>query len=835
MRLAANLGRALDALTIEEVDPSRLRRIIPEAASLAEHWQQGLARFDALAEQWPRTLSGRGEVDLATRRGILLRRMAERWRRQPPTGFTIAAGITTAAPAVAALLASVARMQDGAVVLPALSLRDSMPDAEWEMLGPDEDGRGEERHPQFHLKLLLDRIGVARDEVRMWHGGGRAASPAVRGRAVAHAMTAAEFSDKWSSLPLRERRLTGIRCVELADPASESQAIAISLREAIEIPGQTAALVTPDRGLAARVSAHLTRWGISADDSAGQPLSQTPAGTFLLAMCDAVEQQLAPVALLALLKHPLIGGEGDDRRQWLDRVRSLDLALRGPRPPAGMAGLDGKIDQILKAALRRILTAFGTPGDLAALAESVRAAAMAAGDSVWRGPAGRSASDLLEKLEQSTAARALHIEPGEWTAILRHLLDGVAVRRPFGGHPRIAIWGLLEARLQHADFLVLGGLNEGVWPAVPTPDPWLAPAIRRLLGIGGLETRIGLAAHDFASALGAPRVLLTRAKRDGRSPTVASRFWRRLQAMTGGLTRDIRLERLARSVDAAGVPVPAAPPMPRPKIDQRPKEIAVTDLDRLNADPFAFYARAILKLYVKEPVDADQTAAWKGTAVHDVFQKWYDDDGCDPAKLVPRAEALLGDENIHPMLRALWAPRLLEAIGWAAREMADDLDGGRRPIAAELAGQAEVAGVTLKGRVDRIDALPDGRIAIVDYKTGKAPSQKAVDEGFALQLGLLSLIAEAGGFEGICGQTGAHEYWSLAKDGDSFGKRVAADKQVGPEDFVRRALVNFKRAVDDYLLGDKPFEAKLNPAYAPYGDYDQLMRLEEWYGRERSA
>jgi ATP-dependent helicase/nuclease subunit B len=835
IRLAADLGRALDALTIEEVDPIRLRQVIPEAAGLAAHWQQGLARFDALVAEWPTRLAERGAIDLASRRGILLRRVAERWRRMPPPGFTIAAGITTAAPAVAALLAAVARMPEGSVVLPALSLRDTMPDNEWEMLGPDDDGRSEERHPQYHLKLLLDRIAVSRDEVRSWPGGGRAASPAVRGRAVAHAMTAAEFSDKWNSLPPRERRLSGIRCVELADAASEAQAIALALREAIETPGQTAALVTPDRSLAARVSAHLLRWGISADDSAGKPLSQTPAGTFLLAMCDAVEQQLAPVSLLALLKHPLMGGEGEDRRQWLERVRKLDLALRGPRPVAGLAGLEGKLDDTLRAVIEQLLATFGSPENLAALATSLRAGAQIAGESVWRGPAGRAASQLLEKLEAMGAAADLRVETGERTAILRHLLDGVAVRSPFGGHPRISIWGLLEARLQHADFLVLGGLNEGVWPGMPSPDPWLAPAIRRLLGIGGLETRIGLAAHDFASALGAPRVLLTRAKRDGRSPTVASRLWRRLQAMTGGVTRDVRLERLVRSLDAAGVPVPASPPMPRPTVQQRPKEIAVTDLDRLNADPFAFYARAILKLYVKEPVDAEQTAAWKGTAVHKIFQDWYDKDDCDPSKLVTRAEALLGADNIHPMLRALWAPRLLEAIGWAAREMAGDLEAGRRPVAAEIDGRAEVAGVTLRGRADRIDRLPDGRFAIVDYKTGKAPSQKAVDEGFALQLGLLSLIAQSGGFKGIDGAVGVHEYWSLAKDGDSFGKRVAADKQVGPEDFIRRALENFHRAVDDYLLGDRPFEAKLNPAYAPYGDYDQLMRLEEWYGRERSA
>ena len=140
--------------------------------------------------------------------------------------------------------------------------------------------------------------------------------------------------------------------------------------------------------------------------------------------------------------------------------------------------------------------------------------------------------------------------------------------------------------------------------------------------------------------------------------------------------------------------------------------------------------------------------------------------------------------------------------------------------------------MTLHGRVDRIDPLADGKLAIVDYKTGKAPAKKAVTEGFALQLALLSLIARDHGFGGVTGEAGAHEYWSLAKDKGQFGYRRAADKDDGPEAFVERAYAQFALAASEYLLGSKEFEAKLNPAYAPYDDYDQLMRLEEWYGRE---
>jgi ATP-dependent helicase/nuclease subunit B len=650
-------------------------------------------------------------------------------------------------------------------------------------------------------------------------------------------MSSPDFSQKWEKLKPAERRLSGIRLAELADPASEAQAIALALREALETEGKTAALITPDRQLAGRVSALLARWGIEADDSAGKSLTAMPAGTLLLAIASAAAEELAPVALLALLKHPLAGGEGDDRLQWLEAVRELDLKLRGPRPAAGLAGLDTHFGastawQRLRGAVEQIDALLEKPLPLATFAAKLSEAAQRlAGDAAWRGPAGRMAAEILSELEASEAAQQLTVAAHEAVPMLRQLLDAHAVRPPYGGHPRIFIWGLLEARLQRADLVVLGGLNEGVWPSLPTPDPWLPPKVRATLGMPTSETRIGLAAHDFASALGAPDVLITRARRDAKSPTVASRFLLRLNAISGGLPRDLKLERLTGALDDPGAPRPVDRPAPVPAVEQRPEKISVTQVDRLKADPFAFYAQAILKLRSIDPVDADHTAAWKGTAVHEVFQHWLQHDDCDPEKLRGRAERLLKNEAIHPMLRALWAPRLLEAIDWIAAMERENQAAGRRPLAAEAKGEATVAGVTIYGRADRIDRLLDGSTAIIDYKTGAPPTQKAVNAGFALQLGLLGLIGRAGGFEGVSGDPEAFEYWSLSRYNGKFGRLMCPAKDMEPGEFLEHAYANFAEAVQKWLTGSEPFTAKLNPAYAPYGDYDQLMRLEEWYGR----
>ena len=856
VRLAGELAATLDQLLVEEVAPSAVAAL-DLGPELTAHWAKSLELFELVVERWPAELAKLGRVDLAERRRQLLARVTARWRAAPPQGFVCAAGVTTSAPSVARLLRVVAEVPQGMVVLPGLAT--GISDAEWDSLGPHEekDGRRKraiETHPQFHLKLLLDRMGVRRDEFDPWRAASEHDAPPARSRAIASAFMPADLTVGWTTLKPSERKLDGVRALEVATPAEEAQAIALALREVLETPGRTAALVTPDRALGARVAAHLGRWGVAIDDSAGQKLTVLPPGTLLLALAEAASQAFAPMALLTLLKHPLV--MPGDRLAWLEGARTLDRALRGPRPGPGLAGVDrylaeqdGRDGHLRRAAERwwpmaRVLLApveavfAGGAAPLAVLLAALREAASAlGGDGLWGRADGRAAADLLDGLEREAAHGPALTEPESLASTLRTLMDEVAVRPPQGGHPRLAILGLLEARLQTADLMILGGLNEGVWPGLPAPDPWLAPRIRSELGLPGLERRIGLAAHDLAGALGAPEVILTRARRDASSPTIASRFWLRLEALSGGLDRAEELARWLDAIDDPGAHRPAERPEPCPPAADRPKAISVTEVDRLKADPYAFYARKMLGLMPLDPVDADPSAAWRGTAVHDVLQKWFELDKCDPAALRPRAEAMLADERTHPMMRALWQPRLMEAVDWIAGEIARLEREGRKVLGVEQRGEIAFAGVMLSGTFDRIDRMPDGSLAIVDYKTGQPPSPKAVRAGYSLQLGLLGLIAEEGGFDPIRGTATAFEYWSLARKGGSFGfidSPVSPKKRdpIPADEFVAIAGGNFHDAVKDWLTGDKPFTAKLHPEYAPYAEYDQLMRLDEWYGRD---
>jgi ATP-dependent helicase/nuclease subunit B len=860
MRLAAELGQVIDQLIVERKTPADLRRV--DVSGLSEHWEKSLALLTIILDDWPRECQRLGVIDLADRRNRQIDRVTEAWRTNAPAGPIWAAGISTAAPAVADLLRQVSRMERGQVIFAGLD--QFMPNEEWESLIDAETGRANESHPQFHLRLLLDAIGVARASVLPWpegrpegrdvQGSKADAEREKRAEGVSGAMAPAQFTKRWAGLSDAERRLIGVTALELATVAEEAQAIALALRHGIEEPGQTAALVTPDRELARRVSAYLKRWGITADDSAGRPLSTTLPGTLLCAVSQALATHFDPVALLVLLKHPLVmSGEG--RLEWLDGVRRLDLALRGPRPAAHLAGIDAYLAQSDRRTAKMKAQAAtwwpkardmlapaeaGCTGEisLTSLIRTLRETVSAlAGDAAWSGQDGRAVAELLSSMEALGDDGPTDVSLSAFALMLKDQLDAVALRPAFGGHPRIFIWGLLEAKLQSANLMILAGLNEGVWPKLANADPWLSPAIRHQLKLPSLERRIGLSAHDLASALGAEDVLITRAKRDTRAPTIASRFWLRLETYGNGFDLPkIRYDAIARQLDH-GEGEKEKRPAPSPPVAERPRSISVTQVDGLKADPYAFYAQKMLRLSRLDAPGEEPDARWRGTFLHKVLGDWGQHDNFAPGTLLPRLAAAFDASGLHAVVRAMWQPRFEEAATWFEARVAEGRLEGRVPIAAEIEGKFDVAGVRLSGVADRIDRMPDGKLAIVDYKTGEAPSDKRVKEGYAVQLGLLGFLAEAGAFDGVEGTAEAYEYWSQkrAKDG-KYGTASSPTSGRGqnksdPESFAADMFAHFEQAVDAWLLGDEPFHAKLKPDFA-FSDYDHLMRYDEWQGRD---
>ncbi len=862
LRQAFNTGRTIDRLLVEEIAPEELLgdRVLGIVGDLQHHWVTSLRLFARVQLRWREECAARGEIDAPERRNRLFDHAARTWRARPPAHPLVAAGVTSASPALARLLRTVSELPRGAVILPDLDL--ALDSEIWDELGSAGVGASEDdppigagdavTHPQYHLKLLLNRMGIARDEVQPWHRAGLSPAPPARSRAISNLFLPPKASARWIDLPADQRRLAGVRVMETAHPGEEAQAIAILIREALTVPEKRVALITPDRGLAARVVAHLARWNIVADDTAGAPLPQTAAGRVILLLAEVVSQRAAPVPLLALLGHPLVRA-GEGRAAWLEQVRTLDVVLRGPRKEPGLAALRRIVNapqgrtqkrppdpaftawwdevEALLAPLLDMAAPIGLGDALGALAQAAEALC---GGELWGRADGRALAGAIEDLRAAAGAVDTALDPRDLAVVLRDTFERTAVRPLWGSHPRVAIYGLIEARMSRADLVICGALHEGSWPASPAPDALLAPPVLRALGVPGADFRIGLSAHDLAAALGAPEVVLSHARRDVAGPVIPSRFVLRVRALAGrDAAEETAAVALARSIDAAEPAKPYPRPQPRPTAAQRDVAIAATALDRLRGDPYQFYAQAILRLSSPDALDAEPSAAWKGNAAHTILERWHKEKGA----LLPLAEAELDAMSAHPLMRGLWRPRLLAALTWVEAEIAKLAGEGRAVLVSEAQGSITVDGVRVHGRADRVDRLADGRLAVVDYKTGAPPSGRMVEQGFALQLGLIGLIAQGGGFAGVSGDPAAFEYWSLAKHKDAFGYRAEPIKEgrktsgLGRDEFLDVTRDFLREAIARWIVGDDPFTARLNPDLPGYGDYDQLMRLDEWQGR----
>ncbi len=843
-QLAAELARLLDQVQTEGLDLARLKDLVP--AQYAEHWQTTLRFLEIVTEAWPRVLDEEGWIDPAVRRNVLLRAQAEAWRKAPPSAPVIAAGSTGSIPATAALIEVVAGLPRGLVVLPGLDA--GMDPDSWEALEP--------QHPQFGLKRLLERLGRRRAEVRPWPG---APPPPARARLLAEALRPAATTDSWRDLDLpgADAALDGLTLVEAANPREEAGAIAVMLRGALERPGASAALVTPDRALARRVAAEMRRWGVEVDDSGGRPLAVTPPGVFLRLTAEMVAEEFAPHPLLAALKHPLAAG-GLEAPAFRRRVRRLERAvLRGPRPPPGIAGLraglgaghslSGWLAGLAEDAAELAALMARPAAPLAALARAhvAFAEALAADDRhqgperLWHGDDGEAAARFVADLLE--AAPVLEEVPGRaYPALLETLMAGAVVRPTWGGHPRLHIWGPLEARLQHADRLVLGGLNEGTWPPEAAADPWMSRPMRRDFGLPAPERRIGLAAHDFVQLACASEVVLTRALKAEGSPTVPSRWLLRLEAVLTAAGLDKGRLRAPWQAWFAGLDRPDAirphgPPAPCPPVAARPRALSATQIETWMRDPYAVYARHVLGLRALEAIDADPGAADYGTIVHAALEAFFRD---HPRRLPPDAAARLlasgraafAEVMDRPGVWAFWWPRFRRIAAWvAAHEAEAGADVAERFCEAwgELAIDAPGGPFSLKAKADRIDRLVDGTLAVIDYKTGAPPTAKEVKAGFAPQLPLEAAIARAGGFRGIPAAPVARlRYWRLS-GGEPAGKETSAGDDA--DALAADALANLAALVAVFDRPETPYEARPRPDKAPrFSDYEHLARVKEW-------
>lgn len=836
-QLADALGKFLDEAYYRRVSFSALPGLV-QKRELAQHWQETVRFLSILTEHWPAVLAAEGAIDAADRRNRVLQAQAAIWRANPPAYPVMAAGSTGSMPATAELLDVIAGLPQGAVILPGLD-RD-MDEASWQEM--------DEQHPQYGMRELLGLMKLERRDVREW-----APSPgSPRRRLLAEAMRPAATTDEWRHLRADDvpaNAASGLTRATFAHAQEEAQAIALMVRQGLIDPSHTIALVTPDRQLAERVAALLERWNIRVNDSGGQALAATMAGAFLSSCLNVMAPEPAAVEWLSFLKNPLAAC-GLPVAECRARAREVEMRLWRSDRPADLPWFNALAARSApwnaRWAEERHMPEW--LADHVAFAEAAAETDREGGrDRLWRGEEGEALTGWLDDIRAATA----DFPPmdGETYRSLFALLLRQSTYRPSRGlHPRVHILGPLEARLMRADLVILGGMNEGVWPPEIAADPWMSRPMRRDFGLAPAEYRIGLNAHDFVQLALAPRVIMTRALRSGGAPTVPSRFVLQIETVLRALghmtpAHDILADAApwaewARLLDEPDSVAPVSPPAPRPPVEWRPSTLSVSDIGVWLRNPYAVYAKHVLGLRKLEDLDAEPDASDRGNMIHAALEKFiraYPDHlPADAAEqLIELGRKEFSAFSHDPRIQAFWWPRFERIARWFVAHERERRAAGVKTVAVETAGQAVIGRLTLKGRADRIDRLPDGKLAIIDYKTGAAPAKKDVQSGLEPQLPLLALLASRGALKDVPpDETGELAYWKLGG-----GHHEASNRQDEvTKDIMPLALAaeqGLNRLVAAFADPATPYEAVPKPSRAPrFDDYSHLARLAEW-GRTR--
>jgi ATP-dependent helicase/nuclease subunit B len=872
--LAGDLAALIDDMIIEGAPWSRLETLAPELYD--PYWRITLDFLKIAFAHWPEWLAERGLIDRAKRIALLIEdeiKALDGARRGP----TIIAGSTGANRATARLIAAIARAPQGAVVLPDLDL--NLDDRTWAMIGASDDASlGRAGHPQALLHRLIGAIGVTRADVTPL---GLPTPPlAARSAFLSEALRPAESTDLWrergwtlSPLALATA-LQDVTLVIADNENEEALALAIAMRETLETPGKTAALVTPDPSIARRVSAELARWEVKVEDSAGHTLGQSPAGALARLILEA-EIEFTPRSFLALLAHPSVRF-GRSLGQVEAAARALELGIFRAVPLASLDDLEQAFsaartaadDKHAHPAIRRLgeadrRAAEGLARDVANALAPLRAlgpstslrdclaqhrAALAAAiagtqGATEGGPSFEQLTLLMDEWSEAAAER-FPTALSEYAALFEDALAAARAPPARGGHPRLQILGLLEARLLDFDRVLVAGLDETVWPPAVETDAFLNRPMRAALGLSAPERRIGQTAHDFVSALGAREAILSRAKKRGGQPTVASRFLQRMgaaagvAAMTEPEERGERYLALARALDRPTEFRPQRRPAPRPPVELRPKTLSVTRIETLRRDPYAIYAEYILRLKALEAVERDIGPRETGMAWHATLQEFVE---AYPSDVLPSdaRERLL---SIAQTRFALFRDDPAFALQWPNIERGLDFFLGferdtRGAVArAWVERQGAIAlplangtPFKLNARADRIDILQSGGARVIDYKSGEPPSAKDVKVGFSPQLTLEAAMLSQGGFKDLP-PLDTEEAIYLKLGGASGGEeRHAGGKGEKIMTLAEQHLAGLKTLLDAFACEDTPYLSRPFPKFAPrFSDYDHLARVKEW-------
>lgn len=835
LNLAFNLADFIDNSINQGLSFDKLRELVPE--KYAVHWQETLKLLQIITNFWPQILAEKNAVDASQMKKDLLYKQAEVWKKQQPKKVIVAAGITACFPAIVQLLKVIASLDNGAVYLAGLD--NNVDDTYWNAI--------DEVHPQFELKELLTLLDIDRLQVP------NVVLPKnyLRERFIAEIMRPSVVSDTWQFLDansIPKQAWQNIEFLESHTQRDEALAIALKMREVLLNPEKTAALITYDRNLARRVASELARFDIQIDDSAGIPLSLTPAGIFLRLLIEAAENLESESKFIALLKHPLFLYH-QDSATCRNYVYLYELSLRQKHfsiAPNILSFINEIKSKLKKFSSLLHTSQISFEDILQSHLQIAEDFSLTNNDTdkkfMWCGDDGRCAAQFFAKI-LSSASYLGHINGKDYLSLICELMSKESVRRNYGTHPRLQILGPIEARLCHFDYIILGEINEGIWPKAPQADMWMSRPMKKDFGLNLPEKSIGILAADLCTFLASEHVILTRAERIDGVPMKKSRWLLRMETVLQALKSDIEalcipdFTSFVAKVDAPKHYKPISSPAPCPPLEARPRKLSASAVDLLVTDPYSVFAKYILHLYPLDALDVPLDQRDYGTLIHgiienfnNIYQKQLPDNALEI--LVQLGKKYFEQANLTPELYAFWWPKFINtAVVYITQDKRENISSICNEVNGSIQYDLPQGPFIFTAKADRINLLNDGQIDIIDYKTGAIPTKKQIMSGHALQLLLEGLIASKGHFEKIdSGNLHSLVYWHL---GDAVSDKNLLVIAPTEDDILEKCENYLVRLVSTFDFPSTPYYSRPIPKYISKNrDYEHLARIKEWSVQE---
>ncbi len=826
LMIAIGLGELLDEFYQYEADINDLTSLVQEK-QFAEHWNETVAFLDIIHTEWPKILAHHSQIDEMDYRIRMIKSYAKKWRENPPEKSIIMAGFDGAIPAVIELASVIHALPNGILFLNGADT--SLTTEEFNRLPPI--------HAQYPLKRLLDGVRLKPSDIKQLN-----ATQTPTEHLMWEMLKPTQETDKWQHVQgIDEKALSHVRRFYCETTDEEARCIALLLRNVLETPEKTAAFVTTDRALARRVALEMKRWGILLDDSAGVPLRQTPVGIYLMLLVKLALNPQDGHAWLALLKHPL-SADLSNPAELRYRIKSAEKTARKDNIRFQYQ-TKVQLDDLFETFKPNTLKPFSELLKMhIQMAERLASSHDRVGfERLWANEAGQTAYTFLTDL-MAYADLLGDIETSYYPKVLELLINGLNVRPKYGMHPRLDILGPIEARLHHADVMIVGGLNEGTFPQSPDVGPWLNRPMRQALGLPAPENKIAVAGMDFAMCFCAKEVYLTRSLKTDGAQTIPSRFLSRLEAVLNAakISWPVLQPTFAKIIDKPSVYETIIRPAPKPPVSCRPNRLSVTKIELWMRDPYAIYARYILKLYKLNDLEAPKKQQLFGNAIHKTLEQFLKEDShsLDLDKLIKLGQKNLMEHGFDEADMAFYLPKFHQIAKWFLNMQSQRIHQIKTSFVEQI-GETDIqiddgTPFTLYGTADRIDLLNDGTVEIIDYKTGTVSTKKEVVSGYAPQLPLEGYIATQGGFKDI----GAREisnlsYWKVSGKNDASAITTLMNPQKDESDLIETTYHGVKRLITTFNDENVAYESCPAPEKAPrYNDYEHLSRAKEWQTTE---